>query len=183
MTRVNPQHGAPSPDSATRKKRKWPWIVCGILGALVALGAIANAVNLSPKPEQTPVSPAPAAPPPSAAAPSSTSAPNAAVPSAPARSAQPDWIKICKITEGNGTFYLNISSAAAHNFTECGIAPAFYSGTIEDLLKLPGMDRRCLTGNADVAQEQAVIGVYSDTKRADLAVAKAFCSTKGWPNE
>jgi hypothetical protein len=43
-------HGAPPPVSATRKKRQWPWIVCGILGALVVLGAIANAVDPSPKP-------------------------------------------------------------------------------------------------------------------------------------
>lgn len=71
----------------------------------------------------------------------------------------------------------------AHNFTECGTPPALYSGTIDDLLKLPGMDRRCMAGNADVAQEQADIGVYSDTKRADLAAAKAFCSAKGWSNE
>lgn len=181
MTRSDPQPRPPA--VAGRKKRKWPWIVCGILGALVVLGAIANAVDPTPAPGQAAASPAPSAVPLPATAPSPALAPIATASSAPVRSAQPDWIKICKITDGNSTFYLNISSAAAHNFTECGIPPALYGGTIDDLLKLPGMDRRCLSGNADVAQEQADIGVYSDAKRADLAAAETFCSAKGWSNE
>jgi hypothetical protein len=166
-----------------RTKRKWPWIVGGVLGALIVLGVIGNAVDPTPKSEQITASPASSAAPPPAPVRSSVAAPNAVAPSAPARSAQSDWIKICKITDGNGIFYLNISSAAARDFTECGGAPAFYNGTIDDLLKLPGMDRRCMAGDADVAQEQASIGVYSDTKRSDLTAAKAFCSTKGWSNE
>jgi hypothetical protein len=181
MTRSDQPHRPPAP--ATSKKRKWPWIVCGILGALVVLGAIANAVDPTPGPGQAAASPAPSAAPLPATALSPTPAPIAAAPSAPVRSAQPDWIKICKIDDGNGTYYFNISSAVAHNFTACGTSPVLYSGTIDDLLRLPGMDRRCVSGNADVAQEQADIGVYSDTKQADLAAAKAFCSGKSWSNE
>jgi hypothetical protein len=157
--------------------------VAGIFGALVVLGVIANAVDPTPKPGQPAASPAPQAVPPSAAGPPPPPAPSAATSSAPAQSEEPDWVKICKITEGNGAFYLHISSAVAHNFTKCGIPPALYSGTIDDLLKLPGMDRRCLASNADVAQEQADISVYSDTERADLAAAKTFCSAKGRSNE
>lgn len=185
MTGLDPQqrHDAPAPTLATRKKRKWPWILCGILGSLVVLGAIANAVDPAPRPQQVATSPAPVAAP-SAAAPSpSPGLSVAAGPPAPMLSGLPDWIKICTISGGSSTFYLKISSAAAHNFTECGTPPSFYSGTIDDLFKLPGMDRRCMTNNADVAQEQADIGVYSDTKRANLAAAKAFCSSKGWSNE
>lgn len=145
--------------------------------------ATAPPLTTSSHTETAAASPAPSAAPLPATALSPTPAPIAAAPSTPVRSAQPDWIKICKIDDGNGTYYLNISSATAHNFTACGTPPALYSGTIDDLLRLPGMDRRCMSGNADVAQEQADIGVYSDTKQADLAAAKAFCSVKSWSNE
>ncbi len=186
MTRLDPQQGQPHsapPEPANRKRRRWPWIVGGILGALVVLGAIANAVNPTPTPEQAAAGPAQPAVPPPAAASSPTATPVAAAPIAPPTAAQPDWIRICKMTDGDGIFYLNITSAAAHNFSDCGGRPAWYSGTIDNLFNLPGMDRRCMTGNADVAQEQAIIGVYSDTKKPDLAAAKTFCSTKGWSNQ
>lgn len=53
MTRLDPQHrqhDALPPTSVTRKKRKWPWIVFGVLGSLIGLGAIANAVDPTPQP-------------------------------------------------------------------------------------------------------------------------------------
>lgn len=100
MSRLDPGHGqqqsASSPDSAMRKKRRWPWIVGGVFGALVVLGVIGNAVDPTPKSEQTTASPASSAAPPAAPARSSVAAPNAVTPSAPARSAQPDWRTLAK---------------------------------------------------------------------------------------
>jgi hypothetical protein len=108
------------------------------------------------------MSPTPPTVPSSATAPSPTPTPIPAAPSTPARSTQPDSINICKITDGNEAFNLNISSAAAHNFTECGIPPVLYNDTIDDPFTLHGMDQRCLTGNSDATQEQAVIGVHGE---------------------
>jgi hypothetical protein len=55
-------------------------------------------------------------------------------------------------------------------------------GGLDAVLALPGVDRRCLSSNDSVAQDRAIIGVYSDTKRADLDAARGYCAAQRWTN-
>jgi hypothetical protein len=55
-----------------------------------------------------------------------------------------------------------------------------YSGTIDDLLNMSGMDRRCIAdSNAAIAQFHALVAVYSDAAGSNLTAAAAFCQSVG----
>jgi len=56
-----------------------------------------------------------------------------------------------------------------------------YGDTIDHLfLNTPHMDRRCILGSNDyIAAHNAVGGVYSDTRKANLAAARAYCQANG----
>jgi hypothetical protein len=101
----------------------------------------------------------------------------------PATSAAPVSVdrQICRVTGNGGTYYLLVTSATEHNFQACaGATP--YAGTIDALLQLPGMDRRCILGDQYTAQNHAVVGVYSSKAAGDLAAARSFCSANGGTN-
>lgn len=121
-------------------------------------------------PSAMPTTPLSTAPAPASSVPASTT-PTTAGPVDPNR-------RICRITTGAGVYYLNVTSAAAHNFRACdGAAP--YAGTLDELLALPNMDRRCILGDDYTAREQAIVGVYSDTAKPNLDAALAFCHANG----
>ncbi len=89
---------------------------------------------------------------------------------------------MCLVSVNGGSFWLHIASAEGHNFSACAGAPL----QPDDLDKIfdsgPNVDRRCVSSDADVAAEEAIIGVYSSSTPADLAAAHDFCSTNGWEN-
>jgi hypothetical protein len=89
---------------------------------------------------------------------------------------------ICTVTDGGGTYHLAVTSAATHNFGVCTGWPRF-PGTLDDLFAVPGMDRRCLSGNDFAVSDGALVGVYSGSGRADLAAAQRFCASRGWSND
>lgn len=86
--------------------------------------------------------------------------------------------EICGVSGRSGSYYLLVTSATDHNFKACDNAVQ-YTGTLDDLFKLPGMDRRCILGDAYTSANDALVAVYSDTKPDDLAAADAFCRANG----
>lgn len=149
------------------------WMTVGMLATLIALGAIGAAV---------------APPQPVVRVPAATAAPAAA----PATVATgPADTRICKVTATDrGAYYLDITSAQGHNFTACGDGPEAFGSDIGRLLGQPRMDRRCIlpvtepaTAGADTAPtDEALVGVYSDTTRKDLADARDYCRSLGGTN-
>jgi CTP-dependent riboflavin kinase len=78
------------------------------------------------------------------------------------------------VTLGGGTFFLNVTSAAQHDFRACGGSTPF-PGTLDTLLGKPGMDRRCVLDSAgSIGQYHALVAVYSDT--TNLQAAQTFCT-------
>jgi hypothetical protein len=87
--------------------------------------------------------------------------------------------EICSFVANGGTYYLLVTSETDHNLSACA-SGVRYPGTLEDLFTVPpGMDRRCILGPAATARYDAIVGVYSTTKTADLAAARAYCKTNG----
>jgi hypothetical protein len=108
------------------------------------------------------------APPPAVAA----TATQAATPTGPAS-------EICQFADNGGSYYLLVTSATDHNFKACA-GGTLYKGTIDDLFNtVPGLDRRCILGTAATVEFDALVAAYSDTKKADLAAARAFCAANG----
>lgn len=91
--------------------------------------------------------------------------------------------EICQFTDNGGSYYLLVTSATDHNFKACA-GGALYKGTLDDLFNSgAGIDRRCILGsNADLAAFDALVAVYSDAKKADLAAARTFCTANGGSN-
>jgi hypothetical protein len=88
----------------------------------------------------------------------------------------------CQMSSDGGTYILQVASAAAHDFSICAGGKVDDSFDLEKALS-SGWDRRCLTTTGDqVTAVNADVGVYSDSKRADVAAAKAFCTSEGWSN-
>jgi hypothetical protein len=87
---------------------------------------------------------------------------------------------MCLVSSNGGSFWLHIASAQTHNFAACAGAPL----QLDDLDAIfdsgPNVDRRCVNSDADIAAEEAVIGVYSSSSPADLAAAQDFCAMNGW---
>jgi cell division septation protein DedD len=182
------------PAPASSRSRRRLWIILGSIGAclilccagLVILGAIIGPPTPAPRPaaaesaSTSGPSPSPTPSPTTVAAPSP--APSGAAPtpiaSSPTPAAPPDR-EICQVTDHGGSYYLYVTSAQAHNFQACAGAKT-YNGTIDQLvLSNSTMDRRCILGDAYTAAHQAIVGVYSDTRSADLAAAQQFCAANG----
>jgi hypothetical protein len=89
--------------------------------------------------------------------------------------------EICQVTESGGTYYRLDISEPEHDLRACGGWPRYTApGELDDLLNIPGMDRRCIVAsNAAIVRNHAIIGVYSDTKTADLGGARAYCQAEG----
>ena len=104
-------------------------------------------------------------------APVATRAPTAQTP-------DPLGNEICTVTDGSATYYLAVTSMTAHNLSLCNGSPR-YRGTIDDLLTITGMDRRCYNDVASEAQLQAVVAVYSDSAPGNAKAANAFCRKMG----
>lgn len=115
----------------------------------------------------------------STAAPSSSDAAASAA-TQPDAAAMPDR-ELCKVTDSGGTYYLSITSAAAHNFSACDGGDVVQPLNTDVFSLDPKMDRRCMNPEPDVASEQALIAVYSGTGQ-DLAAAMAYCTSRGWSN-
>jgi hypothetical protein len=170
-------------------KRWAKYTLVGVAGLFV-LGGIAYAVDPpAPAPAVATGSPAPTQPPtqppPTQAPAGAPAAPVAPAPEpAPAAPAAEHDREQCRVTGMNGgVFYITIASAAAHDFSACEGAEQM-TPNIDSLLDNPGMDRRCLTETSqDVELYNALIGVYSDTKKANLAAAKDWCDSAGFGNE
>jgi hypothetical protein len=95
-----------------------------------------------------------------------------------ANPATPPDREICRVTDGGGSYYLLVTSATYHNFQACdGATP--YDGTMDKLLNLPKMGRRCILGDRYTADTHAVVEVYSDTNSANMAAARRFCDANG----
>lgn len=124
-----------------------------------------------------------AAPSSSAPATSSPPAPKpTTIPPSPTATTDPGR-EICSFVEGGGIYYLLVTSETAYNLSACD-GGTRYPGTIDDLLLRgpSGMDRRCILPDSYTAAHEAIVGVYSDTRRADLAAARAFCQANGGTN-
>lgn len=118
-----------------------------------------------------------------AAAGCATTSPTAAAASPPATassssSAQPGS-DTCQLTADGGHYFLTISSAAAHNFTACTSGVPVPGGLDAVFASGPGVDRRCASTSVQVAQDQALVAVYSSTRAADEAAARAYCTSHG----
>jgi hypothetical protein len=95
-----------------------------------------------------------------------------------ANPATPPDREICRVTDNGGSYYLLVTSATYHNFQACdGATP--YDGTMDKLLNLPKMGRRCILGDQYTADNHALVGVYSDTDSANMAAARRFCDANG----
>jgi hypothetical protein len=107
--------------------------------------------------------------------------PPAAPASAVATPTGPDQ-EICQVIENGSTYYLLVTSATDHNFKACA-GDKLFAGTLDDLFNsAAGMDRRCILGNAATVEFDALVAAYSDTKKADMAAARAFCTANGGTN-
>lgn len=139
-------------------------ITAGIITAIIAIGCLIGGIAIFSGGSKTTTS-------------SPASAPTTLATVA-ATGALPDQM-ICQLDVDGGTFYLLLTSASDHNFSACkGATP--YSGTIDQLLTANhGVDRRCFLNNAFIAKWDASGGVYSDTKKADLAAERDYCSANG----
>jgi hypothetical protein len=177
-----------------RFSRRSLWIALASAGGVLALGCLGTVVvGLSAGPPEAKIdaavwapttSPSSPAVSPSFESPSTTPtglrpSPTTSRPSATRSTAAPASTQICRLSEHGGTFYLYVTSAAAHNFKACaGGVP--YVGTIDQLLSSgSGMDRRCILDPEHNAQNDASVAVYSDSMRADLSAARAFCHANG----
>ena len=101
--------------------------------------------------------------------PDAPAAPTVPAAASPAADPGPDSM-ICHAASG---VYLFLHSAAWHDYDLCtGDAP--FTGTIDDLLNIPGMDRRCFIQDA-VKTSGAV---YSARGKA-LIAARAYCAVHG----
>lgn len=110
--------------------------------------------------------------------PVTTATPNLASTTAPASASDPGRT-VCRISDGSGFYYRLVISESEHNLSACN-GGATFAGTIDDLLNLPGMDRRCVAdNNPAIARFHAFVAVYSDNGSADLAAANAFCQQIG----
>ena len=91
--------------------------------------------------------------------------------------------EICRATENGGTYYLYVISETMHQFDAClGNKP--FAGTLETLVNtVAHLDRRCALPNDYIAAHNALVTVYSDTKKADLAAARAFCEQNHGTND
>jgi hypothetical protein len=184
-----PQHAAPS-----RVSRRTLLIAIASVGSLVILGCLgaiitglfhgptkATTTSAAGEPTRSPTmllgSPTPDASPSTARSSPQPSPTQPAVTRAPTTSATSE---ICRLTDNGSTFYLYVTSAAAHNFKACaGGTP--YSGTLGQLLSSgSGMDRRCVL---DHAQTGANLTVYSDTVHGDIKAAQAYCRANGGGDE
>jgi hypothetical protein len=95
----------------------------------------------------------------------------------------PQWI--CKVSDDGGTYYLKVTSALAGNVSACRGAPEAFGSNIDTLLQQPHMDRRCILPTTEpgpglpdaLPTDEAIVGVYSDTARRDLAAARSYCET------
>jgi hypothetical protein len=56
-------------------------------------------------------------------------------------------------------------------------------GNLDDLFKMPDVDRRCILGTQATIDLHALVGVYSDTKANDLAAARSYCQRYGGSND
>lgn len=136
--------------------------------ALVVVIALAIALGNQPAPAGARTASAPTSAPQSTPTPTPAAAPVAD----PGR-------EICQVNAAGGTYYRLDISETEHDLRACAGQQRF-SGTIDDLLNLPGMDRRCIVAsNAAIARNHATVGVYSDTKPADVAAARAYCQAEG----
>jgi hypothetical protein len=185
-----PQHAAPS-----RVSRRALLIAIASVGGLLILGLLGaiitgmfhgptkatttSALGESTSSPTMPVgSPTPAASPSSdqpSPQPSPTQSAVTRSPITPASS------EICRVTGNGSTYYLYVTSAAAHNFKACtGGTP--YSGSLDQLLSSGfGMDRRCVVDST--AQTGATVAVYSDTAHGDIKAAQAYCRANGGGDE
>jgi hypothetical protein len=110
-----------------------------------------------------------------------TAMPTSAAPTTPFEGAA--GIRVCSQTDGKGTYYLDVTSQTEHDFRVCS-GGTTYNGTLDDLFKQPGMDRRCIVGsNEALARNHALVGVYSDTGKSNLAAARAYCESEGGSND
>jgi hypothetical protein len=190
---LGPPPSQPYPPVPPRKSHRTLWIVLGsIAGVLVlcCVGAlILGAVLLAPKTRpagaaasvavRAPLPPSPSVhlTPPSPTTAKTTPPP---APTTAAASVDPGR-EICSFVEGGGTYYRLVTSETDYNMSAC-VGGTRYTGTLEDLFTIPGMDRRCILGDAGMATFDAIVGVYSDTKKADLVAARAFCQQYGGSN-
>lgn len=163
------------------RRRLHPVVIVAIAGgsALLCCGGVLALASLIPSTAVAPKATTAAAEPKASTDPPGTTAPPPPLTSAaaPASTAPPDR-QICRVTDGAGSYYLYVTSATDHDFRACTGAVA-YSGTIDGLLNLPGMDRRCILGAQYTAIYNAIVGVYSDTKTANLAAARRYCVAHG----
>lgn len=96
-------------------------------------------------------------------------------------------IRICsqidgRAAGGKGTYYLLVTSQTEHDFRAC-TGGTSYNGTLDDLFKQPDMDRRCIVGSNDgLARNHALVAVYSDKGKSNLAAARAYCESEGGSN-
>jgi hypothetical protein len=89
---------------------------------------------------------------------------------------QPDRI-LCQVTS-TGTYFLWVTSGTVHNFSACdGATRQPLNAQPFDFS--PTVDLRCTSSDANIAADQAMIGVYSSTEPADLEAAKKFCTSRG----
>jgi hypothetical protein len=93
--------------------------------------------------------------------------------------------EICKVDESGGSYYLYVTSKTLNNLTACGGGTPF-KGTIDNLLNLPNMDRRCILptvgGTGTTPTSNAIVGVYSDTTQSGLSAANNYCEANGGTN-
>jgi len=86
----------------------------------------------------------------------------------------------CRLLAGGGTVYVSITSAVAHNFSACAGGTQVSDDSFLALLSGDApFDRRCVSSSDNARQDQAIIGVYSSAKDANLAAARTFCTGQG----
>jgi hypothetical protein len=172
----------PQPTPAPPRSRRTLWIVLGsVAGVLVlcCVGALIIGAIVGPQPKTNVAGPAATSSTPIAApsAPPTASPSTASKSSAPA-AAQDPGREICSFTASGGTYYLSVVSETDHNMSACA-GGTRYRGTLDDLFTVPGMDRRCILGPAGTAKYDALVGVYSTSRAADLREARAYCIANG----
>jgi len=136
----------------------------GVIAALGAIAACGGQSTGSATPQATPLQVGSATP-----TPIITPAPVAN-----------DTTRLCKVTAtSGGVYYLDVTSATEHDFRACNGAEP-YNGTLDTLLAMSGMDRRCiLDSNEAIARFRALVGVYSDTMDGNISAARQFCRSQG----
>ena len=94
-------------------------------------------------------------------------------PKPPATDSRPDSM-VCKMDADGGSYYVLAISAFEHDFTVC-LGATTYAGTIDQMLGIKGMGRRCILGDEAMNKYHASVGIYSDRKAVDLAAARSYC--------